>query len=91
MVDYMGIGLPDDIADISGSATKISLMPARAYTLIWNEYYRDQNLQPEIEFPLGDGDDWTDEQLSELLTIRYRAWEHDYFTSALPWAQKGYP
>ena len=91
MLDYMGIGLPEDIDDISGSTTKISLMPMRAYQLVWNEYYRDQNLQQEIEFPLGDADDWTDEQLCDLLTIRYRAWEHDYFTSSLPWAQKGIP
>jgi len=48
--------------------------PTNAYNYIWNEYYRDQTLQSE-----------------GLLTgtnIRYRAWEKDYFTSALPWQQR---
>ena len=46
-----------------------------AYNTIWNEYYRDQNLQDEVNLANVD--------------ILYRAWEKDYFTSALPWTQKG--
>ena len=49
--------------------------PRRAYNLIWNEFYRDENLQ-------------TKRLLSDT-TIALRAWEKDYFTSALPWQQRG--
>lgn len=49
--------------------------PRRAYNLIYNQYYRDENLQDEIALN------------SEL--VRYRAWKKDYFTSALPWQQRG--
>lgn len=49
--------------------------PRRAYNLVYNEYYRDENLQSEVVL--------TNE------TILNRAWEKDYFTSALPWQQRG--
>nr|QJB19329.1 MAG: major capsid protein [Microvirus sp.] len=49
--------------------------PRRAYNLVYNEYYRDENLQTEIAL--------TNE------TILNRAWEKDYFTSSLPWQQRG--
>lgn len=47
----------------------------RAYNLIWNEFYRDENLQTKIALSNED--------------ILYRAWEKDYFTSSLPWQQRG--
>ena len=49
----------------------------RAYYLIWNEYFRDQNLQTELDI--------TDQANYEILN---RAWQKDYFTSALLWQQK---
>lgn len=49
--------------------------PRRAYNRVYNEYYRDENLQDEV--------DETNE------SILNRAWEKDYFTSALPWQQRG--
>ena len=49
--------------------------PRRAYNFVWNEYYRDQDLQDEVE--------WTNED------VLYTAWEKDYFTTARPWQQKG--
>ena len=49
--------------------------PRNAYNLVWNEYYRDENLQ--VERPL-----YTD-------SIAIRNWEKDYFTSSLPWQQRG--
>ena len=61
-------------------------MPMAAYQAIWNEYYRDQNLQTEVDYKLIDGDN-TDSY--RWITIRNRCWEHDYFTAALPFAQKG--
>lgn len=67
----------------------ISALPLAAYTMIYDEYYRDQNLIEPINVPLVDGDN------SGLLNLDYsssplnRAWEHDYFTSCLPFTQKG--
>lgn len=55
--------------------------PWRAYNLIWSEYYRDQNLLEEIED--------LDEIPSGNQNLRKRAWAKDYFTSALPWQQRG--
>ena len=49
--------------------------PQRAYNLVFNEFYRDENLVGEC-------------QLSNS-TVLYRAWKKDYFTSALPWQQRG--
>lgn len=56
----------------------------RAYNLIWNEWFRDENLQNSVEVPKGDGpDDPSD------YTLLKRGKRRDYFTSCLPWPQKG--
>lgn len=67
---------------------EVSALPFRDYLLIYNEYYRDQNLTNEIEFSRDSGsvDAIT---TNPLLMLRRRAWEKDYFTSALPWVQRG--
>lgn len=82
LLDYLGI------PRVPAGATaleKISALPIAAYNMIYDEYYRDQNLQDKIFTPLVDGDN------SSILSmaVKLRAWEHDYFTSALPFAQKG--
>lgn len=75
--DYMG--LPTKVAGMSHSA-----LPLRAYNLVWNEWFRDQNLQNSLARNMGDGPDvYTD------YAIVRRGKRHDYFTSALPWPQKG--
>ncbi|AXL14652.1 major capsid protein [Microviridae sp.] len=77
MSDYFGI--PTDVENLTHSA-----LFHRAYNLIWNEWFRDQNLQDSIPVPKGDGpDDPADYPLQR------RGKRHDYFTSALPWPQKG--
>lgn len=65
-------------------AGTISCLPFRAYNLIWNEWYRDQNIQNSVSVPLGDGPD----NASNYSLLR-RNKRKDYFTSALPWPQKG--
>jgi len=81
--DYMGVP-PWDPAT-SDSAVPVNALPFAAYQAIYNEYYRDQNLINPVDYKLEDGtNDW-----NIFLTQQYRAWEHDYFTSSLPFAQKG--
>ena len=80
-----GIGtLPDylGIPSNSGNLT-ISALPFRAYTMIWNEWYRDQDLQTEAAISYASGADATSYNLKKA------AWEKDYFTTARPWPQKG--
>lgn len=70
-----------DLADYFGVPTgtaaldPISALPFRSYNLIWNEFYRDQDLEPETSL---DG-----------VSTKSICWEKDYFTSARPWPQKG--
>ena len=68
---------------------EVSALPFRAYQMIYNEYYRDQNLTNPIPFSLDSGVTSAAMDVSALLTLRRRAWEKDYFTSALPWLQRG--
>lgn len=68
----------------------IDALPFRAYQLIYNEYYRDPNLEEPINITRDVNGLLTDsESVRNLLTVRYRKWEKDYFTSALPWTQRG--
>jgi len=85
LLDYLG--LP---TDFSSSITPVSVLPMAAYQCIYNEYYRDQNLIDPVDYKVEDGNNllsWG--RALELTTLRNRAWEHDYFTAALPFAQKG--
>jgi hypothetical protein len=84
-MDYMGV--PPIPTGVSAPRQDLNALAFAAYQCIYNEYYRDQNLQSPVNFKLTDGDNSSN--YSELLKLRNRAWEHDYFTSALPFAQKG--
>lgn len=86
LADYLGIPpMPDSIASVQFSA-----LPFRAYQLIWNEYFRDPNLQDAIPFSKNSGGTGLAD-FPNLLALRKKCWEKDYFTSALPWAQRGAP
>lgn len=74
-------GLP---TDVTGAWILGNTLPFRAYNLIWNEWFRDQNLQVSVTKNTDDGPD----QLADY-TLLKRNRKHDYFTSALPWPQKG--
>jgi len=86
--DYLGIPDPDD-PSTGGNAVNISPMMAAAYNKIYNDYYRDENLinsGVEIPYKLADGDN---NAMATDFILRRRAWEKDYFTGSLPFAQKG--
>lgn len=74
--DYLG--LPTGVANLS-----VNSLPLRAYNLIWNEWYRDENLQDSVTVEHGDSDNVKNYALLK------RGKRHDYFTSCLPWPQKG--
>lgn len=77
LADHMG--LPVGVAGM-----QVSALPFRAYAMIWNENYRDQDLQSELVFSEDGGSDTTTNTL-----LQNCAWEKDYFTSSRPWEQKG--
>lgn len=88
VADYFGI--PTGVQNIS-----VSALPFRAYQLIFNDWFRDENLQDRVgvwspssahkDDPIGDWNATNSNGLSLLRRNKY----HDYFTSALPWPQKG--
>lgn len=92
--DYFGLPISDTFE--TSNLTPVSLLPFRAYALIWNEYYRDQNVDNEIdiEFEVG-GRIPLGSSSSSVYTFNYhrllrsRCWLKDYFTSALPTPQRG--
>lgn len=97
--DYFGLPV-----NTSGNLSGISALPFRGVYLIWNEWFRDENLQKSVKIQKGD----TNEVLNSARATEQPSWvfssgtsivpglacpprgkRHDYFTSALPWTQKG--
>ncbi len=72
--DYFGLPVSDKSAEIRDS-NHVLAFPQRCYNLVWNEYYKDENVCDDVSLHNG--------------TILYRSWKKDYFTSALPWQQRG--
>lgn len=91
LFDYMGLPDPDG-QPLPGTPEKIQCLPFAHYQKICDDYYRDENLVDKV-FASGsllDGDNGAIAN-AELLPMRKRAWEADYFNKALPFAQKGEP
>lgn len=86
LLDYLG--LPKSIPTTQGNREEISVLPIAAYNKIYNEYYRDQNLIDPLIDTCENGNNNSDLYATALSPQR-RAWNHDYFTSCLPFAQKG--
>lgn len=97
--DYFGLPL-----NTPGNISGISALPFRGVYLIWNEWFRDENLQKSVKIQKGDANEvlnsarsseqpaWvfaTGTNIVPGLACPPRGKRHDYFTSALPWTQKG--
>ena len=76
MFDYMGVPTNVELT--------VNSLHFRAYNLIWNEWFRDQNLQNSLTENKGNGPD-----SASIFSLQSRGKRHDYFTSGLPWPQKG--
>ncbi|AXL14929.1 major capsid protein [Microviridae sp.] len=74
LADYLGIPSPSGAMNSGGK--EISKLPFMAYNQIYNDFYRDPNLQEEIV-------------VNDSYGMQKRCWEKDYFTSCLPWPQRG--
>lgn len=81
--DYFGLPTVG-VLDAGGSGVSHSALPLRAYNLIWNEWFRDENLQNSVVVDKDDGPD----NPADYVLLR-RGKRKDYFTSCLPWPQKG--
>lgn len=83
-VGYFGIPYRDGVT----APITVSALPFRAYQLIWNQWYRDENLQNSIAVPLDDGpDDISAFHAADSCLVRNK--RKDYVTACLPWPQKG--
>jgi len=92
--DYFGLPLDNKAgAHIDPDDVTVSCLPFRAYQLIWNEWFRDQNLQDELVTTTNDSSCSLDSGATTTNKIKFepsrRGKRHDYFTSCLPWPQKG--
>nr|WNN13227.1 MAG: major capsid protein [Microvirus sp.] len=75
--DYFGLplGTGSTFYDDVRNSNHVNGFAQRAYNLVWNEYYRDENIVDKVSI--------------NNASLLYRAWKKDYFTSALPWQQRG--
>lgn len=90
IADYLGIpNIPDSAAATWGTR-RLDLMPWAACYRVWYDYYRDRNFVPDNTYlPLASGALTDVTTIDALLDKKNRSWQHDYFTSALPWTQRG--
>lgn len=97
LADYMGVPIASttdsvwDSTQGSGNTNNqyLSLLYFRAYQLIWHEYFRDQNVGAEYTQFVNSGIAINTNDIAGQFTLRRSNWEKDYFTSALPFLQRG--
>jgi len=82
LYDYFGLPTVGQV--VAGQTVSVNVLPLRAYNRIYNDWFRDENLQVSSSAVRGDGPD-----SNSAYSIRKRGKRHDYFTSCLPWPQKG--
>lgn len=99
--DYLGIS--SSKAGAGSEVLKVSALPFRAIWLTWNEWFRDENLQKSVKIDKSDKDSIAEQMgegspnvnyglpagISNIFMCPPRGKRYDYFTSALPWPQKG--
>lgn len=101
ILDYLGFPAISAYVD---TPSTFSAMPLAAYSKIYNDYFRDENLQDELRFECSDGNNNDNGLIANTLygtsSSSYQrrqwgcflsSWKKDYFTSALPWTQRGNP
>lgn len=93
LLDYLGfpvLPMPGSIA-ANYNGINADFMPVAVYKLIWYEYYRDRNFvsDDQVEYPLPSGEITTFSDAGTDLFLEMRNYKHDYFTSALPFTQRG--
>lgn len=93
LADYLGVPVFEDLpgfvaADYTAEGVTLQMLPFLAYQRCWYDYYRDRNFVADeiMEFPVPSG---VMADYDEFLSVRTRCYEHDYFTSALPFTQRG--
>lgn len=103
LADYLGLPQKPVEDAMYFSQQNVSILPFLAYQKIYNDYYRDQNLIESLDSlfdSVKDGineqfyynsENWAEGGIEQIFGLRKRAWQHDYFTSCLPFAQKGQP
>ena len=92
LADYFG--MPTGVPNI-----EVSALPFRAYWRVYNDWFRDENFQNAVSIQTGnplsstssEDDAYGGDATQDATTAQcfYRGKRHDYFTSALPWPQKG--
>lgn len=88
LADYLGLPTRDKDLGAPDVPLEVSALPFRAYHTIYNEYYRDQNVMEEFDI-LAEEDPGGGTPTTAYLTTQEKLWNRDYFTSALPTAQRG--
>lgn len=99
LADYFGLpSIPSEGTITSNPDRRLSILPFLAYQLIYNSYFRSEDLDNPVDVDyfkdISGGIAFNNEQflkVKDILTLRYRAWEKDYFTAALPRAQLNSP
>lgn len=88
--DYLGLPVQEGSEPAVYSEQRLSFLPFRAYNKIWNDYFRDPNLDDEQDLDVEiEGDVSALLTTFQMMDLRIRGWESDYYTAALPFAQRG--
>lgn len=98
LCNYLGLSVPalSDLGTNISDMLPVNSAPIGAYFKIWNDYFRDQNLQDELSITVHKNNGQFGVALTSVPPIHRqgvlrKCWEKDYFTSALPWLQRGNP
>lgn len=90
IADHLGFDNLADAVSATYASRTLDLMPFAAWYKIWYDYYRDRNyVADNANLPLNSGNITSTGILDPLFEHRNRDWQHEYFTSALPWTQRG--